>query len=75
VRAFTRAGHRLPLIGFDDFEAAALLNPAVSVVAQDVTQMGRVAAEIVLAAAQGLAPLVETRVLPTRLVLRGSEAR
>lgn len=75
VRAFARAGHRLPLIGFDDFEAAPLLSPAVSVVAQDVTQMGRVAAETVLAAAQGLAPLVETRVLPTRLVLRGSEAR
>ncbi len=74
VRAFALTGRRLPLIGFDDFEAAPLVNPAVSVVAQDVAQMGRAAAEAVLAAAEGHSPPVETRVLPTRLVLRGSEA-
>ncbi|GAA2010965.1 LacI family DNA-binding transcriptional regulator [Nakamurella flavida] len=74
VLAFRESGRRLPLIGFDDFEAAALLTPAVSVVSQDVTEMGRLAAELVLDRLSG-APARSDRlqILPTRLILRGSE--
>lgn len=75
VLAFRESGHRLPLIGFDDFEAAALLTPAVSVVSQDVTEMGRLAAELVLGRLAGDPPREgRLTVLPTRLVLRGSES-
>lgn len=75
--AFRESGRRLPLIGFDDFEAAPLLTPAVSVVSQDVTEMGRLAAEFVLqrlGTGASPAPGARLRVLPTRLVLRGSES-
>ncbi|QJU53105.1 LacI family DNA-binding transcriptional regulator [Herbiconiux sp. KACC 21604] len=72
--AFTHAGSRLPLVGFDDFEAAPLVRPAVSVVAQDVSLMGETAARAVLARLTGSAPTGSgTTVLPTTLVLRGSE--
>ncbi|MCS5720091.1 LacI family transcriptional regulator [Herbiconiux sp. CPCC 205763] len=73
VDAFTRAGIRLPLIGFDDFESATLVRPGVSVVAQDVALMGETAARAVLARLAGTAPPSAVTVLPTHLVLRGSE--
>lgn len=73
VDAFTRAGTRLPLIGFDDFEAATLVRPGVSVVAQDVALMGEAAAQAVLARLTGDTPPPATTTLPTRLILRGSE--
>jgi LacI family transcriptional regulator len=71
--AFRELGRRLPLIGFDDFEAAALLNPAVSVVSQDFARMGTTAAGILLDRMSGGTDAYRTIVLPTRLVLRGSE--
>ncbi|GLK19153.1 hypothetical protein GCM10017602_36350 [Herbiconiux flava] len=73
VDAFTRVGARLPLIGFDDFEAATLVRPGVSVVAQDVALMGEAAAQAVLARLAGDTPPPATTTLPTRLILRGSE--
>ncbi|MBF4573063.1 LacI family DNA-binding transcriptional regulator [Herbiconiux sp. VKM Ac-1786] len=73
IEAFTRAGTRLPLIGFDDFESAALVRPAVSVVAQDVALMGEAAARAVLARLAGATPAPATTTLPTSLILRGSE--
>ncbi|HEY8588494.1 MAG TPA: LacI family DNA-binding transcriptional regulator [Naasia sp.] len=68
-----KASGRLPLIGFDDFEAAQLSNPPVSVVSQDIPEMGRLAAQIVLDRLAGLTYPYETRVLATSLRLRGSE--
>jgi LacI family transcriptional regulator len=74
IRALRELGaqHRVALVGFDDFALADLVQPGVTVVAQDPTQIGRVAAERVFArlAAPDLPP--ERRVLPTRLVARGS---
>ncbi len=71
--AFRAEGRRLPLVGFDDFEAALLATPAVSVISQDIALMGRTAAEIVLDRLAGdTSPPIE-RILPTRLMLRGSE--
>jgi LacI family transcriptional regulator len=71
--AFRETGRRLPLIGFDDFEAARLVDPPVSVVSQDVPAMGLAAAELILARLTGTHVEPRTHILPTTLVLRGSE--
>lgn len=71
--AFRERGERLPLIAFDDFEAARLAEPAVSVVTQNIQEMGRLAAEHVIARATGESLPGTTTILPTSLVLRGSE--
>ncbi|OJU39005.1 MAG: LacI family transcriptional regulator [Microbacterium sp. 69-10] len=71
--AFRQRGQRLPLIAFDDFEAAKVSDPAVSVVTQSIQEMGRIAAERVIARAAGESSAGTTTVLPTTLVLRGSE--
>jgi len=70
--AFAEHG-RLPLIGFDDFEAARLGSPAVSVVSQDIAEMGRLAAQIVLDRLSGEGAEATTHILQTHLDLRGSE--
>ena len=71
--AFREAGRVLPLIGFDDFEAAPLVSPPVSVVSQDIDLMGRTAAEALLRRIHEPEAEYSTQVLPTKLVLRGSE--
>ena len=71
--AFQSAGTRLPLIGFDDFETSSLGDPPVSVVSQDIELMGRTAAETILHRLAGDTSEPTTRILPTRLILRGSE--
>lgn len=68
-----RDASRLPLIGFDDFEAAQLSTPPVSVVSQDIPEMGRLAAKIALDRLGGSDAPRETHVLATTLKLRGSE--
>lgn len=73
LQAFASVGRRVALIGFDDFEGAALVHPAVSVVSQDVAQMGRRAAEILIGRLAGDQSARTTEVLPTTLILRGSE--
>lgn len=71
--SFRSLGERVPLIGFDDFEAAPLVIPAVSVVSQDTALMGRTAVDIALQRLSGVQSPSRTEILPTRLVLRGSE--
>lgn len=71
--AFRQTGCRLPIIGFDDFEAAPLASPPVSVVSQDIALMGRTAANIALARIDGDTSSHHAHVLSTQLVLRGSE--
>jgi len=71
--AFRALGLRVPLIGFDDFEAAQLADPAVSVVSQDTAGMGRLATELLLGRAARHPFEAQRHVLPTTLVLRGSE--
>ncbi|WP_431900843.1 LacI family DNA-binding transcriptional regulator [Nonomuraea sp. bgisy101] len=65
-------GQRIALIGFDDFELADLLNPGVSVVAQDPAGLGRVAAELLFRRIAGDVGPVERITQPVRLVARGS---
>jgi len=71
--AFAAAGRRVALVGFDDFEGASLVRPAVSVVSQPVAAMGRRAAEVLVGRLTGDTSPSRTHVLPTTLVLRGSE--
>ncbi len=65
-------GHRVALVGFDDFDTADLLDPPVTVVDQDVEEMGRRAAQLLFARIKGHDAPPETLVLPTALIRRGS---
>jgi LacI family transcriptional regulator, galactose operon repressor len=74
LRALRRLGrHRsVALVGFDDFPLADLLEPAVTVVAQDPARMGRTAAGALFERIDGRdSPPREIRV-PTTLIPRGS---
>ena len=74
VRALRRLGrHRsVALVGFDDFPLADLLEPAVTVVAQDPARIGRTAADALFERIDGRAgPPREIRI-PTNLIPRGS---
>ena len=74
VRALRRLGleQAVALVGFDDFLLADLLSPGVTVVAQEVAEIGRLAAERLFARIGGDAGPPEVRLVPTRLVRRGS---
>lgn len=60
---------RVALVGFDDFELADLLQPGVTVVAQDPRRIGGLAADLALD--PGGDP-GRVHVVPTRLIPRGS---
>src|SRR5437899_1263449 len=60
------------LIGFDDISLADMLDPAISIVAQDPQALGQAAAELLFRRLDGdTAPMIE-RVVPTLLIARGS---
>lgn len=62
----------LAFVGFDDFELADLLSPAVTVVAQDVSRLGRVAAELLFRRLAGDRGPAERTEIATQLIQRGS---
>ncbi len=64
--------HRVAVVGFDDFPLADLLDPAVTVLAQDAAELGRRAAELLFSRLDGDANPVGRLVLPTTLIVRGS---
>ena len=68
----TRAGAPPALVGFDDFELADLLHPAITVVAQDPTGLGDTAADLLYTRLFGDTTPPRRIVLPTRLIPRGS---
>jgi LacI family transcriptional regulator len=64
--------HRIALVGFDDVLLADLLEPGITVIAQDPSTMGRNAAEQLFRRIDGdQSPSVHL-VVPTRLITRGS---
>jgi LacI family transcriptional regulator len=73
-RALRRLGlqHRVALVGFDDFPLADLLEPAVTVVAQDPMTMGRTAARALFERIDGATGPPREFWIPTRLIRRGS---
>jgi LacI family transcriptional regulator len=60
------------LVGFDDFSLADILKPGISVVAQEPTEMGRLAARLLFARLDGDGTPAQTHLIPTRLIERGS---
>ncbi|RJK96131.1 LacI family DNA-binding transcriptional regulator [Vallicoccus soli] len=71
LRALRDAGRRLEVVGFDDVELADLLDPPLTVVAQDPERLGDTAARLLFRRMggdlEGMGPVV----VPTRLVVRG----
>jgi LacI family transcriptional regulator len=74
VRALRAAGREndVALIGFDDFPMADLLQPAVSVVAQDLVALGAEAARLLFARMNGDPGRPVLNSFPTTLIPRGS---
>jgi LacI family transcriptional regulator len=74
VHALQQLGlqHRIALVGFDDFLLADLLNPPVSVVAQEPASLGRTSAELLFARLDGDHTPPQHLVMPTQLIPRGS---
>ncbi|MDI3389055.1 LacI family DNA-binding transcriptional regulator [Streptomyces sp. B-S-A8] len=72
VRVLADLERPVALVGFDDFELADLLRPAVTVIAQDAAQLGRTAAERLFHRLDGAPGMTQRIELTTRLVPRGS---
>ncbi|WP_322645588.1 LacI family DNA-binding transcriptional regulator [Oerskovia flava] len=74
IRALRATGmsHQVALVGFDDISLGDLLDPPVTVVAQDPLRIGRLAAERLFARLDGDVAPASTTVVRTRLVVRGS---
>jgi LacI family transcriptional regulator, galactose operon repressor len=67
-----RLHHRVALIGFDDVPLADMVEPGVSVVAQDPQALGRTAAELLFRRLDGDESAAVHAVLPVNLIARGS---
>jgi LacI family transcriptional regulator, galactose operon repressor len=77
LRALQRRGLQMPesmaFAAFDDFDAATLVRPTITVVRQPIAELGKRAAELVLARLRNDAvPDLSSIVLPTELVVRQS---
>jgi LacI family transcriptional regulator len=59
-------------VGFDDFPLADMLQPGISVIAQDIEALGKLAAEILFRRLDGDQSPSRTFTVPTRLIVRGS---
>ena len=64
--------HEVALVGFDEVALGDLIDPGVTVIAQDPVEIGRRAAELLFARIDGDDRPPVRIVLPTRLVTRGS---
>jgi LacI family transcriptional regulator len=63
---------QLALVGFDDLDWTTLVNPPLTVVSQPVAELGKMAAERLLARIAGDDSPAKALRLPTRLIVRGS---
>jgi LacI family transcriptional regulator len=72
-RRSVRIAQTMALIAFDDFDAATLVRPTITVVQQPVAELGRRATELLLTRlGEDAIPGVSRIVLPTKLVTRQS---
>ncbi|GAA3840399.1 LacI family DNA-binding transcriptional regulator [Sphaerisporangium flaviroseum] len=71
-RSLYPAGLDLAIVGFDDFELADMLTPAITVIAQDAAGLGRTSAELLFRRLSGDDPPAQRVQLPTHLIPRGS---
>jgi DNA-binding LacI/PurR family transcriptional regulator len=78
IRAFQEAGFRVPkdisVVGFDDIQSAAYINPALTTVRQPLTKMGETAARTLLDWIEGRTKYVPKIMIEPELVVRGSTA-
>jgi LacI family transcriptional regulator len=72
IRVLAEHSRRVALVGFDDLELADLLQPGVTVVAQDAAALGSTAAERLFRQLDGTLLTPERIEIPTRLIARGS---
>ena len=74
IEALHQAGrnHDVALVGFDDFPLAQLLDPGITVLAQQPAQMGRLAAQLLFGRLAGDDTPAAAHVIPSRLIPRGS---
>ncbi|HEX4671164.1 MAG TPA: LacI family DNA-binding transcriptional regulator [Solirubrobacteraceae bacterium] len=63
---------RIALVGFDDFLLADMLQPAVTVIAQEPATIGAKACEVLFQRMDGDTSPTQTHTIPTRLIARGS---
>jgi len=68
-------GRDLSVAGFDDIFISQLVSPALKTIRQQISQLGRQAAETAVAAIAGRTDGPGRIVLPVQLVIRGSTAR
>jgi LacI family transcriptional regulator len=73
-RTLRRLGlhHKVALVGFDDIMLSDLLDPGLTVIAQDPSAIGRAAAELLFRRLDGDRSASVHHVIPTRLITRGS---
>jgi LacI family transcriptional regulator len=64
--------HDVALVGFDDVPMSDLLEPAITVLAQDPTAIGRQAATTLFARLDGDRAPTHTYIVPTTMIIRGS---
>ncbi len=78
IRAFQEAGLRVPedisVVGFDDIQSAAYINPALTTVRQPLVKMGETAARTLLDRIEGRAKYVPEITIEPELVVRKSTA-
>lgn len=74
VRALREAGREraIGLVGFDDVSLADMLDPAITVVAQNPQAMGRAAADQLFRRLDGDTAVAVHQVIPVTLITRGS---
>jgi LacI family transcriptional regulator len=74
MRALREAGleHEVALVGFDDVMLADMVEPSISVVAQEPYALGRHAAELLFSRLSGFDGETRRVVVPVQLVMRGS---
>lgn len=72
LRVLGTMEQRLAFVGFDDFELADMLRPGVTVVAQDVARLGRLAAELLFRRLDGDRRPAERTKVAAKLIPRGS---
>jgi LacI family transcriptional regulator len=73
-RTLRRLGlhHKVALVGFDDILLSDLLDPGLTVIAQDPSAIGRAAADLLFRRLDGDRSPSVHHVIPTRLITRGS---
>lgn len=67
-----RCPKEISLLGFDDFEWATLLRPALTMVSQPAREIGALAARTLIEHIEGRSRGSGSHILPTQLMLRGS---